>query len=988
MKHNWNRQELNTFWMLDHSEHSLIEQRTGHGRLGFALLLKFFQLEGHFPDHHRAVPKVAVEFLAEQLGLPANAWQAFSFSDRTAKRIRAQIRDHFGFRPATSQDAEQLQQWLLQVVVSDDHDPEHLRRSVFDWCKSHKIEPPTKARIKRLVAAALHTFEETFFSGLKGKLPSTVRASLDRLLETTSPDSDVGEPNADTAPFSTLKTDPGRASLKSVEREVAKLEIMDALGLPNGLFTGTSSKILRRYRLRAATESVWQLRRHPEPIRYGLLAAFCWQRRQEIRDSLVDLLLQIIHKLSVKAEKRVYQELVGELEGELEKVAGKTTLLFRLAEAAVQDPDGVIRDVLFPVVGESTLAALVKEYHSHGPTYRRQVHHWVRRSYSHHYRRMVPLLLKALSFRSNNTQHQPVITAIAWLQANQDDRRQSIPTSEVPIDGVVRPKLQGLLLETVEGGQRINRIDYEICLLQTLRERLRCKEIWVEGADRYRNPADDLPQDFAERRAEYYQALDLPSDPETFIQQIQEQMAAALSQLDRTLPDNPKVRLRPDGKNRIVVTPYDPQPTPTQLERLKTEVNRRWPMTSLLDVLKETDLRIGFSDVFATLGSRENLDRATLQQRLLLCLYGLGTNTGLKRMVSGRYPVTYPELLYVRRRYLEKDALREAIRRVVNATLAIRHQHIWGDATTACAADGKKFGSWDQNLMTEWHIRYGGRGVMIYWHVEKRSTCIYSQLKRCSSSEVASMMEGVLRHCTDLEVSRQYVDSHGQSTVAFAFAHLLRFDLLPRLKALASQKLYRPKAGQAGDYPNLEPVLTRPINWELIRQQYDEMVKYTTALRLGTAETESILKRFTRENAQHPTYQALQELGKAVKTLFLCRYLESEALRQEIHEGLNVVENWNGANSFIFYGKGGEIATNRLEDQELAVLSLHLVQASLVYVNTLMLQQVLAEPTWMGAMKAEDLRGLSPLIYAHINPYGLFELDMEQRLPLESHLVV
>ncbi len=77
------------------------------------------------------------------------------------------------------------------------------------------------------------------------------------------------------------------------------------------------------------------------------------------------------------------------------------------------------------------------------------------------------------------------------------------------------------------------------------------------------------------------------------------------------------------------------------------------------------------------------------------------------------------------------------------------------DATAfSCASDSKKFGSWDQNLMTEWHIRYGGRGVMIYWHVEKKSTCIYSQLKRCSSSEVAAMIEGVLRHCTDLEIDR------------------------------------------------------------------------------------------------------------------------------------------------------------------------------------------------------------------------------------------
>ena len=88
------------------------------------------------------------------------------------------------------------------------------------------------------------------------------------------------------------------------------------------------------------------------------------------------------------------------------------------------------------------------------------------------------------------------------------------------------------------------------------------------------------------------------------------------------------------------------------------------------------------------------------------------------------------------------------------------------------------------------------------------------------------------------------------------------------------------------------------------------MIKYATALRLGTADAESILRRFTRDAPQHPTYQALAELGKAVKTIFLCRYLHLEALRREIHDGLNVVENWNSANGFIFYGKGSEISTN------------------------------------------------------------------------------
>ena len=132
-------------------------------------------------------------------------------------------------------------------------------------------------------------------------------------------------------------------------------------------------------------------------------------------------------------------------------------------------------------------------------------------------------------------------------------------------------------------------------------------------------------------------------------------------------------------------------------------------------------------------------------------------------------------------------------------------------------------------------------------------------------------------------------------------------------------------------------------DWEEIERQYDEMVKYATALRLGTAETESILKRFTKDNLKHPTYQALLELGKVKRTMFLCRYLESESLRQEIHEGLNVVERWNGTNGFIFFGKGGEVATNRLEDQEISVLSLQLLQTCLVYVNTLMIQNVLED---------------------------------------------
>lgn len=56
---------------------------------------------------------------------------------------------------------------------------------------------------------------------------------------------------------------------------------------------------------------------------------------------------------------------------------------------------------------------------------------------------------------------------------------------------------------------------------------------------------------------------------------------------------------------------------------------------------------------------------------------------------------------------------------------------------------------------------------------------------------------------------------------------------------------------------------------------------------------------------------------------------------------------------------------------------------SLVYVNTLMIQQVMAEPEWHRRLTATDLRALTPLKWQHINPYGTFTLNMEERLPLQ-----
>ncbi len=307
--------------------------------------------------------------------------------------------------------------------------------------------------------------------------------------------------------------------MNTARAEVAKLASITAIGLPGRLFAGIAPRVLAGWRARVTVEAPSHLRAHPDEIKFTLLAACLHCRQTEITDTLIDLLITIVHRINAHAEQKVVQAFISDYR----RVTGK----------------------------ENILSGLIA-------------------------------LTGALEFRSANTARTPVLQALELIKRYKAETTHNTQYyargEQVPLDGVVPADLRELLYNTDKRGRpRILRSVYEYGVFQTLREKLRCKEIWVTGAGRWRNPDDDLPKDFEANRAENYQALRKPLDPATFIGELREEMETELATLNAALPalDWLQIKERKNG-GAVILTPLEAAPEPRNLRRLKAAVKARW----------------------------------------------------------------------------------------------------------------------------------------------------------------------------------------------------------------------------------------------------------------------------------------------------------------------------------------------------------------------------------------------------------------------------
>ena len=162
------------------------------------------------------------------------------------------------------------------------------------------------------------------------------------------------------------------------------------------------------------------------------MGCFLHVRALEVTEDITRMTIDLIQRLGTRSEKQLHRAWLVDLE----RVAGKMQILSDGAEAVIESPDGIVREVIFPRVREETFRNLVVEFHVIGPQLRLLRQTIMERKFARHYRRMLPTILENLPFRSDN-RFQPIIEALAFIRRHVGNHHRSFPQTEtVPIAGI------------------------------------------------------------------------------------------------------------------------------------------------------------------------------------------------------------------------------------------------------------------------------------------------------------------------------------------------------------------------------------------------------------------------------------------------------------------------------------------------------------------------------------------------------------------------
>ena len=361
-------------------------------------------------------------------------------------------------------------------------------------------------------------------------------------------------------------------------------------------------------------------------------------------------------------------------------------------------------------------------------------------------------------------------------------------------------------------------------------------------------------------------------------------------------------------------------------------------------------------------------------ERYVLTSFAYATGMGPTQTAQHVRSCISPHMLsWINHRHVRPEMLDKGREKLINLFSQFKLTKSWGDGSSV-AGDGTMQELREQNLIAEFHFRYKRRGGIAYHHVADNYVLLFSTFMPCGVWEAVEIIEGLLKNNSEIQPDIIHGDTQAQSTVVFALAYLLGFRLMPRIRNWKSVKLF--KSNKDVKYKNIESLFSDTINWELIEKHWRDMMQVVLSIREGKMSSSKLLKKLSTYSKKNRLYQAFQELGYVIRTLFLLDYIADVELRETITAQTNKVEAYNGLSDWCAFGSDILVASNDDVEMEKAVKYNDILTNSVMIQNVSDMTEIIAELLDEGhTISKEDMSYLCPYWTEHLKRFGDIVMD-------------
>jgi TnpA family transposase len=407
-------------------------------------------------------------------------------------------------------------------------------------------------------------------------------------------------------------------------------------------------------------------------------------------------------------------------------------------------------------------------------------------------------------------------------------------------------------------------------------------------------------------------------------------------------------------------------------------ISERMPLRDILDVLVATRKLLNWDRVFGPLsGLRAKIEDPA--SAYVVTAFCYGCNLGPAQTARSLPVLDRKPIAWINQRHITEENLQKAIEIIVNAYNKFTLPAYWGD-TSSVSADGTKWDLYENNLLSEYHVRHGGYGGIGCYHVSDNYIALFSRFIPCGVYEAVYILDPFFENKSEVQPDTIHADTHGQSLTVFGLAFLLGIQLMPRIAKWEHLKIFKPFSE---NYRHIEAIFSQErIDWDLIEKHLDDMLRIVLSIHEGRVAPSTILRRLGTHSRKNKLYFAFQELDKAVRSAYLLRYIRDPDLRRKVNHATTVSEAFNDFIQFVAFGNKGIIAENTRDQQRKIIRYGHLVVNALIFMNVYDQSVIMSDLVQeVHVITPEVAEATNPYRKGHLNRFGTYSLNETRLCP-------